>query len=87
MLYDIAQPAPQSCVPSWMESVCPPSTQEGGGGELDDKINDKWVLEGREASGVALKGMCNLSRYKQRGQMSRTKEHSVQSSECIEAGA
>lgn len=35
---------------------------------------------------MALKGRCDLSRYNQRGQMSRTREHSVQSGECIEAG-
>lgn len=35
---------------------------------------------------MALKRMCNLSRYKRRGQVSRAREHSVQSSECIEMG-
>lgn len=35
---------------------------------------------------MALNGVCNLSRYKQRGQVSRTREHSIQSSECTEAG-
>lgn len=86
MLYDIAQPAPQSCVLSWMERVSA-LLQPGREGAGKWMINDKWVLKGREANGVALKRMCYLSRYKQRGQMSRTREHSVQSSECIEAGA
>lgn len=77
---------PQSCVLTWMEEVSTPPPWDGEDGVLSDETNDQQVWERREANGVALKRMCNLSRYKQRGQVSRTREHSIQSSEYIEAG-